>query len=331
MIIQTDAITLTQMRYALALERVGSFVRAARTCRISQSTLSLQIQKVEDLLGQTLFDRSQKPIAPTPLGREILNVFQKVVQETDHIPQIVSNSLGRATGQLRLGVIPTLAPLLIPRLVPTLATAFPDVRVTASETETAHLIDAIRSGDLDAGFLADTPQLPWIKAHLLLEEGFVVYLSPGHPLLKLAFVEAEALSADDAWLLSEGHCFGSQSLQLCNAQTRTTAEHGSIQKRFEYEAGHFETLRMVVDHCGGFTFLPWLYCVVAGISKHPQIRRFAPPEPARQVFYAHRTDSPFSGIHSSICNLILEKALAPLLQSSGTGDTQGYRIIPYFS
>lgn len=331
MIIQTDAITLTQMRYALALERMGSFVRAARTSRISQSTLSLQIQKMEDLLGHTLFDRSQKPIEPTPIGREILRVFQKIVHETDLIPQIVSNSLGQATGHLRMGVIPTLAPLLIPRLIPTLATAFPDIRVTASETETAHLIDAIRSGDIDVGILADTPQLPWIKAHLLFEEEFSVYLSPEHPLLAKTFVDVESLTADEAWLLSEGHCFGSQSLQLCNAQSRSRAEQGMKQRRFEYEAGHFETLRMVVDHCGGFTFLPWLYCIVAGISEHTHIRRFAPQAPARQVFYAHRSDSPLSRIHSKMHELISDKVIRPILHHANQDDMPDYQIIPYFS
>jgi LysR family hydrogen peroxide-inducible transcriptional activator len=331
MLIQTDAITLTQMRYALALERMGSFVRAARTCRVSQSTLSIQIQKVEDLLGQTLFDRSQKPIGPTLVGSEILKVFHKIVQETDQIPHILTNSLGKVTGCIRIGFIPTLAPLLIPRLVPTLRTFHPDLKVSASEAETAHLIESIRNSDLDAGLLADTPQLPWIKAHLLFEEEFVVYFSPEHQLLKEEYVQSEALSPDEAWLLSEGHCFGTQSLQLCTAHSRGQDDPALKQKRFDYEAGHFETLRMIVDHCGGFTFLPWLYCAVAGLSEHPNIRRFRPPAPARQVFYAHRADSPFTLTHASIRENIVEKALKPLLAQIKNHEPLGYRIIPYFS
>jgi LysR family hydrogen peroxide-inducible transcriptional activator len=271
-------VTLSQLRYVVAVDTHRHFGRAADHCFVSQPTLSAQIHKLEDELGLQLFDRSRKPVLPTDAGAAVIAQARIVLRESERIPELVRESRGEVAGELRLGVIPTLAPYLLPLVTGPFAERYPQVTVVVRELLTEGILDHLATDRLDAGLIATPENRPGMVVRPLFTEPFVAYVGEGHALAAADAVAPDALSLDDMWLLSEGHCFRDQVRDLC-ARAAGTGRGQPIR----FESGNLETLRMMVDRAGGVTLLPTLATLPMSEAGRHRIRSFAEPVPQREV------------------------------------------------
>lgn len=269
-----SAVTLTQLRYLVALDEHRHFGRAAEACHVSQPTLSAQIRRLEEQLGVELVDRTRTPVAPTPVGRRVLARARRVLAEADAIPALLAEA-DAVAGDLRVGVIPTLAPYLLPGLLPVLRARHPDLRLVVGEWTTAQVLDALEAGRLDAGLIATDDARPGLVVERLFREPFVAYLGPGHPAAVRDRLRPEDLGGEGLRLLAEGHCLRDQAQQVCQVLPGTGTDR--------FETGSLETLRLLVDATGGATLLPALAVPYLPEAARARVRPFEPPVPARAV------------------------------------------------
>jgi len=270
-------VTLTQMRYAVAIEDTGSFRLAAGQCHVSQSGLSMQLLKLEALLGQVLFDRSRKPVLVTEAGRPALTQMRAVLRETERLGQIVAEGDVPA-GRYRLGVIPTLSPTLIPLFLGPFTRTYPRVKLVVEELKTAEIIAHLQADTLDAGLLATPLGVPGLTEKVLGLETMYAYLPPGDPLAKKKELAQAELLERELWVMPQGHCFRSQVLAYCHPRERQSA--ASVQ----FESGSFQTLIRLVDDGLGATVLPDLVVreLPPGRRKR-QARPLVQPAPVREI------------------------------------------------
>lgn len=274
------SITLTQLSYVTAVMQTRNFGLAARACFISQPSLSMQIQKLEEDLGVTLFDRSKKPVQPTAIGKIIIEQAQVVLQEAKRIEELIKEEKGEISGEFKLGIIPTLAPYLLPLFLEKFITTYPAVNLVVEEMQTQKIIKMLREDKIDAGILVTPLNYKGIVERPLFCDPFVAYLAPNHPLLSLAKVSDKDLSTDDIWLLNEGHCFRDQAIEIC----KKVKGKNSKSKNLTFESGNLETLKRLVDQKFGYTLLPSL--AILGMSASEQkkkVRFFKPPVPTREI------------------------------------------------
>jgi LysR family hydrogen peroxide-inducible transcriptional activator len=270
-------VTLQQMRYAVAIEETGSFRQAASACHVSQSGLSMQLLKLEALLGQVLFDRSKKPVLVTRAGSAALAQMRAVLRETERLGQIVAEG-DTPAGRYRLGVIPTLSPTVIPLFLGPFTRAYPGVELVVEELKTSEIIGRLRADTLDAGLLATPLGVTGIREKVLGLEGMQAYLPPGDPLAKKKELAQSELLERKLWVMPEGHCFRSQVLSYCRPHPR--AGTPSIH----FESGSFQTLIRLVDDGLGATVLPDL--VVRDLPPERRKRQARPlvaPAPVREI------------------------------------------------
>jgi len=270
--------TFTQLEYVIAVDTYRHFAQAAANCFISQPTLSMQIQKLETELGIQLFDRSKQPVIPTPSGIEIIQQARKIITEKKMMGEIVQSRLGILSGELRIGIIPTLAPYLLPLFVQNFNKNYPDVRLVVQEMMTDFIISRLREGRIDVGILVTPLQEQGIKEHVLFYEELLVYVSKKNNSYKKNYVLAKDIDPKKLWLLEEGHCFRSQIVNLCALHKASRDGH-----HFEYEAGSIETLRKMVELNDGITILPELATIDLPEARQQQIRHFKQPAPMREV------------------------------------------------
>lgn len=269
--------TLTQMRYAVSIEATGSFRLAAEACHVSQSGLSMQIQKLEELLGVVLFDRSKKPVLVTPAGGPALGQMRAVLRETERLGQIVAEE-DEPAGRFRLGVIPTLSSTVMPLFLGTFARTYPKVELVVEELKTQEIIARLRADTLDAG-LASTPLgIQGLTETPVGKEVMYAYLPPKDPLAKKREVTQGELKERTLWLMPEGHCFRSQVLAYCGQDP--TDSPLSIQ----FESGSFQTLVRLVDEGLGATVLPELALRdLPEARRKAQVRPLVSPVPVREI------------------------------------------------
>lgn len=270
-------VTLTQMRYALSILELGNFRAAAESVFVSQSALSMQLQKLEDLLGVTLFDRSKKPVLVTEEGRVALEQMRVIVTETERLAQVLSNDEEPA-GPFRLGVIPSMSASLVPLFLGEFVQRFPKVELSIEEITTEESIRQLRRGQLDAVLCATPLRTPGFVEEVLAHEPLVAYLPPKHPLLKKKSVSQKDLAERPLWVMPEGHCFRTQVLSYC--QHKSTTSPGGVH----FESGNFETLIQLVDRGLGATILPAL--IAEGLQQKGQRGRLRPlmgPRPVREI------------------------------------------------
>ena len=275
-----SALTLTQLRYLDAVERLRSFRLAADHCRVTQPALSMQVQKLEELLGFSLFDRSLSPVSPTARGEQVIVQARAVLREVARLAELVAAGESGLAGRYRLGVIPTLISSLVPPLLREFARRFPQAELCVEELKTDQLLRRLLDGTLQAGIAATPLNVSGVQEMPLLCEELVIYLSPNHALASREVLEQADLAGQRPWLLSEGHCFRTQSLAVCPGECSLESQHGQL--RFEGE--NFDTLIRIVDEGMGFTLLPEL--VARGFSeerRRAQVRPFVAPAPAREV------------------------------------------------
>lgn len=270
--------TITQLEYIIAVDTYRHFSTAAAQCFVTQPTLSMQVQKLEEALGSKIFDRSKQPVIPTETGEEIILQARKILHEVKMIYQLISDKQGVLKGDLRIGIIPTLAPYLLPMFLQPFLTKYPEIKIKVKEMTTDVIIEKLKAGKIDAGLLVTPLQDTGIIEYPLFYEELVAYVSEQNAAYKKTYVLADDIDLKDLWLLEEGHCFRSQTINLCELKKQTKE-----QSHFEYEAGSVETLRKMVELNNGVTILPELATLDFSVKQLNMVRHFKAPVPVREV------------------------------------------------
>lgn len=281
--------SLTQLEYALAVEKHRHFGHAAKACHVSQPTLSQQLQKLEEEVGVMLFDRLQKPVIPTPEGTRFLEQAKVVIREHLKLLHISrQKKSGEPAGEFRLGVIPTVASCLVPLFAESFARKFPKVELFLDEMKTETLLSELRDDRIDGGILATPVQGASIslKTHPLYYEAFDLYAAPNHQVLKKKLLEADDLAADQMWLLSEGNCLRTQVLNFCSFSKGDQP----VLRNFHFQGGSLDTIVRLVDQSEGYTLLPSLMRRSLDEEASARLRHFRAPIPAREISFVYRRD-----------------------------------------
>jgi LysR family hydrogen peroxide-inducible transcriptional activator len=269
--------TITQLQYVLAVAEHKNFTLAAEKCFVTQPTLSMQIQKIEEELNVLIFDRSKKPIQLTAIGLKIVNQAKNIVNEAGKIKDIVEYQKGFIGGEFRLGIIPTITPTLLPMFLNNFIKKYPKVNLIIEELNTDEIILRLKNGHLDAAIAATPLEDEKIKEIVLYYEPFVAYIPSDHTVSQKKDIEISDLNPDDILLLQDGHCFRDSILNLCKNQNIAT------RNTFQLESGSFETLIKLADEGLGTTLLPYLHTLDLKEKDKLKLRHFKEPKPAREV------------------------------------------------
>ncbi|MET0393591.1 MAG: LysR substrate-binding domain-containing protein [Chitinophagaceae bacterium] len=270
--------TLVQLEYIIAVDTWRHFATAAAHCFVTQPTLSMQIRKLEEELDMQLFDRSKQPVVPTGAGVEVIGQARKIIAERDLLLETVQSRKGRLTGELRIGIIPTLAPYLLPLFIQSFTRRYPEVRLVINEMMTGLIIARLREGKIDAGILVTPLQEAGMREHILFYEEMMAYVSKKNAVYEKTYLLPQDIDPNKLWLLEEGHCFRSQIVNLCELQK--ISREGS---HFDYEAGSIETLRRMVELNDGITIIPELATLDMPLRQMQLLRHFRKPAPMREV------------------------------------------------
>jgi LysR family hydrogen peroxide-inducible transcriptional activator len=273
-------ITHTQLAYLVAVDRHGSFSEAAARSFVTQPTLSMQIKKLEVELGVILFDRGRKPVAATPIGKAVIDRAYRTLREFRGIVQAVHEQRKAVSGELRVGIIPTLGPYLLPRFIPELLTSYPLVRMTIQERLTGDIVDGLRRDLLDVGIAATPLEEKGIRETPLFYEPFYGYVSAGHRLADKKRLSSGDLAPDEMILLDSGHCLYGQVSQLC-AGTWNMEDEGTA--RLQFVGGSLEGLMRIVESGYGVTLLPELAAMTLAEGSRSLLHPLEVPVPAREV------------------------------------------------
>ncbi|MBS1669145.1 MAG: LysR family transcriptional regulator [Bacteroidetes bacterium] len=268
--------TLTQLEYIVALDTHRHFALAAEHCFVTQPTLSMQIQKLEDELGVKIFDRTKQPVIPTEIGALILAQTRITLREAQMVKQIINDQKDALSGELRIGIIPTLAPYVLPPLYKSMKEKYPELNLIIKESITEDVIDELKNNRLDCGLVVTPLNDPSIKEDVLFYEELFVYVSKKNALSDKKYVLANEIDPTKLWLLEEGHCFRSQVLNLCELKK-------SSDFHFQYETGNIDTLKRMVEKSDGLTILPELAVMEFTKAEMNQVKRLKQPSPAREV------------------------------------------------
>jgi len=269
--------TITQLQYVLAVAEHRNFTLAAEKCFVTQPTLSMQIQKIEEELNILIFDRSKKPIQLTAIGQKIVEQAKNIVNEAGKIKDIVEYQKGFIGGEFRLGIIPTIMPTLLPMFLNNFIKKYPKIKLIIEELNTDEIILRLKNGHLDAAIAATPLEDEKIKEIVLYYEPFVAYVPDNYSISHKNEIEVSDLNLDDILLLQDGHCFRDGILNLCKNQDIST------RNSFQLESGSFETLIKLADEGLGTTLLPYLHTLDLKEKDKSKLRQFKEPKPAREV------------------------------------------------
>lgn len=281
--------TLTELRYIVAVAREKHFGRAAEACFVSQPTLSVAIKKLEEELDVKLFERGASEVSVTPLGEEIVRQAQAVLEQAASIKEIAKRGKDPLAGPLRLGVIYTIGPYLLPDLVKQVIERVPQMPLMLQENFTAKLLEMLRTGELDCAILAEPFPEAGLAAAPLYDEDFVVAVPRSHPLAKRESISSEELKRETMLLLGTGHCFRDHVLEVCPEYARFSSDAEGIRKSFE--GSSLETIKHMVASGMGITVVPRL-SVPAAPSEHVAYVPFSAPAPTRRVVLVWRRTFP---------------------------------------
>ena len=274
--------TLSQLNYIVAVANHLNFGAAAASCFVTQPTLSMQVQKLEEELNLEIFDRSQIPIRMTPIGEQLVAQARIALAEAQKILDLSNQENNQVAGSIAIGVIPTLSPYMLPLFIQTFSERYPETMITIEELQTHQIIEGLRNDRLDIGILVTPLNISNLVEHPLFYEPFLLYVSPQHPLANEKKIHERDLSSTDIWLLTEGHCFRDQVLNLCKEK------RGKLNRNLRFESGNLETLKKMVDQTHGYTLLPALAADdIEASKKKKQIREFHAPVPTREISLVH--------------------------------------------
>ncbi|MBC7660742.1 MAG: LysR family transcriptional regulator [Chitinophagaceae bacterium] len=304
--------TLTQLEYIVAVEKFGNFSAAAKSCFVTQPTLSMQIQKTEEELGVMIFDRSKQPIQATAIGRKILDQSRVVLSQSGRIKELITQEKDSIEGDLRLAIIPTLAPYLLPLFLGDFAKRYPAVKLCVKESKTDDIIAALAQNQLDIGLVVTPLDEPTLKEYPLFHEPFYVYASKTSALAHKKSIAEGDLQDQELLLLTEGHCMREQMLKVCRQRN---ARHANSLSNVQFESGSIETLCHLVEKGNGYTVIPHLAKYWQDF-RDGKVIPFVAPSPSREVsLVVHRSFARESIIQALAC--CIQAALPPELQGIG--------------
>ncbi len=295
--------TLTQLSYIVAVDKYRHFATAAEKSYVTQPTLSMQIHKLEDELGVTIFDRTKTPVIPTPIGEKIIEQAQIILKESKQLTDIANFKEDELRGVFKVGILPTIAPYLVPLFLRSFLENHPGIELVFEELMTDELLDQLADDKLDAGIIATPTDQSFIYTEDLFVEPFVGYLSQNHPLIAKKKLTVEDLDRSNIWLLSEGHCFRDQAVKLCKEVDKKN------RAAIEFKSGNLETLKKLVEQNFGMTLMPWTAVrEFDGQCASAVIKEFENPVPSRKVrlVYGRKHLKPtiIAAFKKSICNSI---------------------------
>lgn len=268
--------TLQQLEYILAVNQFRHFAKAAEYCRVTQPTLSAMIQKLEEELDTRIFDRSQQPVCPTPVGIHIIEQAQNILVQANRIKNIIEEEKHSLTGIFKLGILPTVAPYLLPRFFPQLMKKYPDLDIRVVEMKTNDIKKALQTGEIDAGIVASLAGMEELQQTPLFYEQFFAYVSREDALFNNEVIRTSDLNGEQLWLLDEGHCFRDQLVRFCQMKSARASQ-------LAYHLGSMETFMRMVESGKGVTFIPELAVLQLGDAQKELVRSFAIPCSTRQV------------------------------------------------
>ena len=271
--------TLTQLEYVLAVNKFRHFGKAARSCFVTQPTLSMQLQKLEDELGVVIFDRSRSPILATSDGERIIDQARVIIREEKRLLDLVQQSKDELAGEFRLAVIPTLSTYILPLFLQEFVQKHPKLDLIIEETKTEEIVGMLAEDEMDAGLLVTPLNDDTLIERVLFYEPFYLFVAPEHPLAKRKKIREDDLDLKEIWLLNKGNCFRDQVLNICSESKEENQVGGSIR----FESGNLETLKNMVLTSSGYTVLPHLAVSQLSAQRRKLIREFHPPVPTREV------------------------------------------------
>lgn len=312
-------ITLVQLEYVVAVDTYRHFARAADHCNVTQPTLSMQIKKLEEDLQIRIFDRQKQPVIPTDHGAEFIEQARRVLTEAGRLTELVETFKGKLGGQLRLGIIPTLGPYLLPLFAGNFKKQYPSIQLFVEELVTEEMVVRLRSDQLDAGIFVTPFGDKGIIEEPLFYEEMLVYAHQNHPLLKQQHIRPTDMAMPDLWLLSDGHCFRNQVINLC------ALPPGSRQELpFQLEGGSLETLMRIIRREGGYTLIPELAAAEATVWQPDNIRHFSGTKPLREVSLCHSRHF----VKERILRVLVDeirKSVPPMMLEKSRGEVVTWR------
>jgi LysR family hydrogen peroxide-inducible transcriptional activator len=302
--------TLTQLEYILSVEKYGHFAKAADACNVTQPTLSATIQKLEEELDTKIFDRGTHPIVATKAGRKVLDQARVILYNALQLKEIVLSEREQENGTIRVGIIPTIAPYIVPKLFSIIKRKYPNIQLQIMEARTAALVPALKRAEVDIAILATHHLEENLLEIPIYKESMVAYLSKSHHLYNNESILVKELNADDLWVLQEEHCFSDQVLSLCKLKS----EFSPI-----YRAGSIDTLIKIVDENGGYTIIPQLHVQFLSEDQQCQIKPITNPVPMRDISLYIRNDYVRERLLNIIAKVISQIVPKEMLEKSIVG------------
>lgn len=263
--------SLTQLKYLVAVDTYRNFAQAAEKCLVTQPTLSMQLRKMEEAFGISFFDRGKQPIVPTESGKRMVEQARNILRECAKFEEMASQDLKAYSGKVKMGVIPTIAPYLLPIFLGDLLAKFPGLELEIHEMKTADILEHLKTDELDCAILSTPVNEPYIKEVTLYYEEIKVFSNAEHPFVALNELTSDQLVRNDIWMLTEGNCFRNQVINLCSSKIQKL--YGS---RLSYQSGSLETLKKMVETEGGFTLLPELAVMDLSVRQLKQVKSLVP-------------------------------------------------------
>ncbi|KIA91573.1 LysR family transcriptional regulator [Pedobacter kyungheensis] len=270
--------TIQQLKYVVALDEERHFARAAEVCMVTQPGLTIQLKNLEEEIGIKIFDRNKVPLTPTVLGKEIINRARKILRETDEIRDFVINQKNLLEGELKLGIISTLSPYLIPLFISAMKTIAPKVNFVIKEANTGQLMQDVETGAIDVAIMATPTGHPNLVEHAIFKEPFVAYLNENHPMANDDFYELQPYDKPELLLLQNEYCYNAQLLDICGIK-----EPGKIKEQFSYDISSIETLKNLVRAKLGFAIIPALSII--NEKETALFKTFKDPKPVREISF----------------------------------------------
>ena len=303
--------TLQQMEYIVAVYRLRHFAKAAEHCGVTQPTLSAMIQKLEQELGVKLFERSSQQVVPTAIGRLVVEQAWRVISRARKIKDIVKEERNAISGVFRIGILPTIAPYLLPRFFTRLMEEYPDIDFRVSEMKTADCKKALARGEIDVAIIVSLGEIEGMEQDSLYFEQFIAYVSENDSLFQSKSIRSADLPGHFLWLLDEGHCFRDQLVKFCNIKS-------ACDSKLTYSLGSIETFMRMVEAGQGITFIPELALDQLTESQKRLVRPFAIPIPTREVVLLTTKTFVRKGIKQMMINEIRDSVPQRMLKMNNT-------------
>lgn len=280
------------------LDKHRHFGKAADACGVTQPTLSTMIQKLEDELGVRLFERNRQNVEPTGIGLKIIEQAKRILQQSLIVKELVQDEVEALKGSLKIGILPTIAPYLLPIIIPHIQKKLPDININFVELITSECIDALESNSIDIAIIASSTNSDKMTERKLFYEEFMGYVAKNEEIYNQNIIRTSEINGKNLWLLDEGHCFRDQLVKFCELYKNSA-------KQFVYNKGSLSTFIHMVDMGLGITFVPELFTMYANEEQKKQIKHFTIPRPARCITMCTRADFVRTKIIEALCDIII--------------------------